>query len=249
MYMLSQRGRVIVYMPALIWILVGLLASFSRAAIVSFALWGGIYYVVLNRRNLLKAGFYALAVIAVVAFAAGLLAVSVEGLDDKILDRLTIAKEYDLGHGGRYNRYALAWPIILDNPLGIGIFQLDRIPIFEEPIHNFLISSFLNYGWLAGFAFVTLILFSVAVSFSNYRQTREQLCIALFLAWLAILSCAFLHEAERWRFMWLFTGLIWGVNVRNLLATRGAAGAERAARLPTASALRETAIPGRFAPA
>ncbi len=42
------------------------------------------------------------------------------------------------------------------------------------------------------------------------------------LGWLGIVFCAFLHEAERWRHMWLTMGLIWGLNPRNWPARRPA---------------------------
>ena len=60
-----------------------------------------------------------------------------------------LAETYDLGQFGRYNRYLLAIPMILQNPLGLGLFEIDKY--FPEPIHNIWISAFLNYGWIAGF--------------------------------------------------------------------------------------------------
>jgi hypothetical protein len=82
--------------------------------------------------------------------------VFIENFGEKLAERLTFAKEYDLGHGGRYSRYALSIPLIIDHPLGMGLFEIDRI--FDEPIHNIWLSSFLNYGWLAGFCW-TLLMF------------------------------------------------------------------------------------------
>lgn len=210
MYMLSLRERPLLYLGTLFVVSFGIVLSFSRAAIVSCVIWGALYYLVLNRNNLMRAVFYAAATCAVIAVTVGLAAIIDPEVGAKIADRTTIAKDYDLGHGGRYSRYALSVPFILANPLGMGLLEIDRY--FDEPIHNIWISSFLNYGWLAGFAFTCLILFTVAISWFNYRETRNPLCLTLFFCWASLTSCAFLHEAERWRHLWLFTGLVWGVS-------------------------------------
>ncbi len=216
MYMLSRGERRALYGPALVWIAIGLIVSFSRAAIVSGLLWGAVYYAFLNRRNAARASVYAGLGIAglVVLLLLGVL--FVDGLGERLAERSTIAKEYDLGHGGRYSRYALSIPFILDNPFGMGLLEWDRF--FEEPIHNIWFSSFVNYGWLAGIAFTLLLMFSVSITARNFRETRNEALLAITVAWIAVISCAFLHEAERWRHLWLFTGLVWGLNVKNFVA-------------------------------
>ena len=216
MYLLSRGERRGLYGPALVWITLGILLSFSRVAIISGLVWGGLYYAFLNRRNTVRATLYAALGIIVIALLVVVAATFVEGLADRLAERSTVAKEYDLGHGGRYSRYALSIPFILDNPLGMGLLEWDRY--FEEPIHNIWVSSFVNYGWLAGIAFTLLIMFSVSISASNFRQTRNEALLAISIGWIAVITCAFLHEAERWRHLWLFTGLVWGLNVRNLVA-------------------------------
>jgi hypothetical protein len=216
MYMLSKGERRGLYGPALAWITFGLMVSFSRAAIMSGLLWGSVYYVFLNRRNLPRASLYAGIGVAGLVLLVLLGVLFVDGLGERLMERSTIAKDYDLGHGGRYNRYALSIPFILDNPLGMGLLEWDRF--FEEPIHNIWVSSFLNYGWLAGIAFTLLLMFSVAISARNFRDTKNEALLAVTVAWIAVVSCAFLHEAERWRHLWLFTGLVWGLSARNLIA-------------------------------
>ncbi|NNM72037.1 hypothetical protein HJG44_06470 [Enterovirga sp. DB1703] len=215
MYMLSKGERRGLYGPALAWIAFGLIVSFSRAAIVSGLLWGGVYYVFLNRRNLARASLYAGLGVAALCLLVLLGVLFVDGLGERLAERSTIAKEYDLGHGGRYSRYALSIPFILDNPFSMGLLEWERF--FEEPIHNIWVSSFLNYGWLAGIAFTLLLMFSVSISARNFRQTGNEALLAVTVAWVAVISCAFLHEAERWRHLWMFTGLVWGLNARNFM--------------------------------
>ena len=78
----------------------------------------------------------------------------------------------------------------------------------------------MNYGWVAGIAFTLLVMFSIAISRFNYATTRDPLVMLVFFAWIAVLSCALLHEAERWRHLWLLTGLVWGLNMRHFAAVR-----------------------------
>ena len=58
----------------------------------------------------------------------------------------------------RYSRYLLSIPMILENPFGLGMLEIDKY--FPEPVHNIFISSFVNYGWLAGVAWILLTLLS-----------------------------------------------------------------------------------------
>ena len=87
------------------------------------------------------------------------------------MSRLTLAEPYDLGRMGRYARYVLAIPLILEHPFGLGMLQIDKI--FPEPIHNIFISSFVNYGWLAGVAWIMLTILSVKVDVSELRRDQE----------------------------------------------------------------------------
>jgi hypothetical protein len=149
-----------------------------------------------------------LVAIGMVVFAVASLA-SPE-FSEKLMDRLTVAKSYDLGEEGRYGRYLLVLPMILQNPIGVGVLQLEKV--FPEPIHNIWLSSFVNYGWLAGFAWIALVISSVVVAIRNYRQTRSDLPVVLLLALVGIVMCATLHEGEHWRHLWLSFGLVWGLN-------------------------------------
>src|SRR5690606_23210103 len=130
---------------------------------------------------------------------------------EKLLDRLTFAKSYDLGEEGRYGRYLLVLPMIMQDPIGVGVLQLEKV--FPEPIHNIWLSSFVNYGWIGGTAWIALAVGSLVVSLRNYRRTRSEISIALLISLIAIVMCATLHEGEHWRHMWLAFGLVWGLNV------------------------------------
>lgn len=214
-YFLSRgQGNKILLSGALALNLLGILLSFSRIAAVAAIVCFFAYIFFHNRRHpqrlLLIVG--GIVVTGVVIFA--LASLSSAEFTEKLLDRLTFAKAYDLGEEGRYHRYVLVLPMIAQNPIGVGVIQLEKI--FPEPIHNIWLSSFVNYGWGGGIAWLSLVIGSVVVSIRNYRRTRSALPIALLLSLIGIIMCCSLHEGEHWRHMWLCFGLVWGLNPANL---------------------------------
>ncbi|SFZ82237.1 O-antigen ligase like membrane protein [Devosia enhydra] len=226
-YFLSRgQGSKIVLGGAIAVVMLGILLSFSRIGVVAAVFCLLTYIVFHNRRHpgrlvLIVAG---LAVTGVIIFIFASLT-SAEFMD-KLLDRLTFAKSYDLGEEGRYRRYLLVLPMILQDPIGLGVLQLEKI--FPEPIHNIWLSSFVNYGWGGGFSYITLAVGSVVVSILNYRRTRSELAIALLLSLAGIIFCSSLHEGEHWRHSWLFYGLVWGFNASLMMPAAKPAAAPKA---------------------
>lgn len=208
----KQRGKLLV-LGALAMVLLGVMLSFSRIAqVATFSCMFG--YAVFNYRRrpqrlILIVG--TLLVSALTIFA--ILSLVSPEFTTKFLGRFTLAEPYDLGSEGRYARYLLVLPMILQNPMGLGVLQLTKI--FPEPIHDIWLSSFVNYGWVAGFTWIVLAVASVVVSVLNYRRTRDDITIALLISLIGIVWCASLHEGEHWRHMWLFFGLTWGLCTLN----------------------------------
>lgn len=211
--LLTGEGRRLPLAAAFLWLTLGMLLSFSRVAISTYAVLVVVQLVLLNRRALPRLAAYGFFAALALAFVGALAAFFLDGFDDKVLDRFTLAKDYDLGEQGRLGRYVGSIDFILRFPRGLGLLQYERM--FPEPIHDIWISSFMNYGWSAGFAFTLIVMFAVIKSVRNYRLTRDPVCLTILLAWAGIAACAMLHEAERWRHLWLMTGLVWGVNPRN----------------------------------
>lgn len=213
LFMIAQKRRPIFYSAAVLILSLAVFLSFSRAAIVSALIWGGIYSVYLNRHNLLKASLFALALLVPLAVVLMLFYFSNDIYSQMLSGRFTLAEDYDLGHFGRYNRYILAVPMILDHPFGLGLEQVEKF--FPEPIHNVWIASFLYFGWIGGLAWTLLLILSVQQAWYTWRRSRNEVCLLMLFSWLSVISCSMLHEGERWRFMWLLSGVLWGLNARN----------------------------------
>lgn len=215
MYMLSQRrGRVFPAL-ALTLCIAGVLLSFSRADIVSLIVFAPLYFLVLNRHQLARAIAVLLIGAFVLAVVTGIAILCFTAFQEKLMSRLTLAEPYDLGRMGRYNRYLMAIPLILDHPVGLGMLQIDKI--FPEPIHDVFISSFVNYGWLAGVAWLLLTLLSVRVAIQNRAGSKSPIAVWLPFSLAAQLPCALLQQVEHWRHMWMLLGLLWGFNVVNFI--------------------------------
>jgi len=201
------------FLGSLAIVLLAVMLSFSRIAqVATFTLMFG--YVAFNYRRrpqrlILIVG--TLVVSALTIFA--ILSLVSPEFTTKFLGRFTLAEPYDVGAEGRYTRYMLVLPMIIQNPLGIGVLQL--LKIFPEPIHDIWLSSFVNYGWVAGFTWITLAVSSVVISILNYRRTRDEMIIALMLGLIGVVWCASLHEGEHWRHMWLGFGMVWGLCADN----------------------------------
>jgi O-antigen ligase len=115
----------------------------------------------------------------------------------------------------------LVLPMIMQNPIGVGVLQLEKI--FPEPIHNIWLSSFVNYGWGGGVAWVTLVIASFVVSLRNTRRTGSEIPLVLLFSLIGVILGASLHEGEHWRHMWLCFGLVWGFNAANFAADKAPA--------------------------
>lgn len=234
-YKLRHGRRPILAGGALLLLSLALVLSFSRIAVAAFLLFGALFVLFVNRDRPARAGASLLALLAIVLIVTLASFATIDNVAEKLADRFTLAKEYDLGHGGRYNRWLLSLSYILDYPMGMGLYEIDRY--FPEPIHNMLLSSFLNYGWAAGIAWIILILTACRISYRNFKATQSDLPALLFVSFAALMSCAMFHQTERWRSLWLFIGLVYGFNARNVLArTASARPAPRPAPSPRTAA-------------
>ncbi len=222
-----------------LWLLLGVLFSFSRAATVGLSACLLLYVAFLNRGNILRLIAYVFGFIMIGAIIFGSAFIIAPNFSSKFFERATVAKSYDLGREGRYARYARSIPMILDNPVGIGIVQQEKI--FTEPIHNSFLSSFLNYGWAGGIAWLTIFLGSIGLSIWNYLTTRSPIAILLLFGFLSPVLCTLLHEGEHWRHLWLWMGLLWGFNTWNFPAP--------IVRRLTATPLKVTYLPRDAVPA
>jgi hypothetical protein len=151
-------------------------------------------------------------------FVAGLVAVallvtvalSIPAVYNLFLQRAQLLESYDAGHLGRFARQAIGFFLVQQHPLGIGPEQFGKL--LGEDEHNMWLKGFTTYGWLGGFSYIILVIWTLAASFPLLFKKRP---------WTPIVQCAFavyaghimIHNVidnDHWRHLFLLYGLLWG---------------------------------------
>jgi O-antigen ligase len=195
-------------------IFVGIFLSFSRAAwgltLISVVLTGVLLFVS-ERSAKARArfiGLAALGAVTVVILTAAVL--SLPAVSDLFQDRAQIVHDYDAGHLGRFQRYAVGFNMMLEHPLGIGAIEFGRH--FGEDEHDIWLKTLTTYGWLGFASFLTLVLWTLIAAFplvfrSGPLQPMTQIAYIVFLGHIIL---ATVIDIDHWRHVYLLFGLLWG---------------------------------------
>jgi hypothetical protein len=217
--------RVLVGRPAavirngalLLVLLVALLLTFSRAA------WGQFVFSALvvmaisivtaqspgNRIRILSIAIMG-AVTGILLLAALL---SIHQVAELFNERATLDQSYDVGHFGRFGRYALGAQLSLDRPFGIGPLQFSRF--FGEDPHNSYLNAFMSGGWLSGFAYLTLTATTLvcAARFLRADTPWRSTYQVMYAAYLGVAVESAIIDIDHWRHYFLILGALWGMMV------------------------------------
>jgi len=192
----------------------GLFLSFSRAA------WGLAVLALLvmtllafatepraSRRLrmilMLVAGVMAVAFLLAVA-------VSIPAVQELVVQRVKLVQDYDASRLGRFERHIIGFFMIQEHPLGLGPFQFGLT--LGEDEHNMWLKGFTVYGWLGGFAYIALVLWTLVIAtplvFLKRPWTPFLQCVyAVFVGHLMIHNVI---DNDHWRHLFLLYGLLWG---------------------------------------
>ena len=187
----------------LLVLMAGLLLSFSRGAWGQLALGAivltGLIFIT-SRSPRQRVRIIALTLIGafvVVVFIAALLSI---GAVAKLFEvRASLEQSYDIGHLGRFGRYALGFQVALDEPFGIGPLQFTRL--------------FMSGGWLAGVSYFTLVLISVmfGARFLTVATPWQPTYQAVYVAYLGTVGESVVVDIDHWRHYFLILGVLWGL--------------------------------------
>lgn len=212
--LLVQRIR-LHRLAALFVLLLGLFLSFSRGAWANFGL-SALVMITLTfltaRDSRTRARIILLAVVAAAALA-GLLAfaVSFDVIGDMFRDRAKIAQYYDVGSGGRFTLQEFAIGELLAYPFGLGPFEFARLHGLQQ--HNVYLQAFLVYGWLGGFAYVTMVLMTILLGLRTafVSNPSQPYVITALAAFVGAIAEGLVIDTDHWRHFFLLLGLIWGL--------------------------------------
>jgi hypothetical protein len=217
---LMERGVRLSRLVIALFLLGGLVLSFSRGAWGHFALSALTAVLLLSlttpeprmRGRVLFFSFGALVAVMLLLIAL----MSIPSVHDLFLERAKAIQPYDVGPGGRFWEQKLALNAILDHPNGMGPFEFSRV--FGMQQHDVYMQGFLVYGWLGGVAYLTLVLVTLAIGL------RAALVAAPWQYYLIAAYACFVGEAfeglivdtDHWRHFFLLLGMVWGLTAATI---------------------------------
>ena len=202
-------------MAGILILLAGIFLSFSRAAwgLAIFALFVMTALAFLTeprQSHRLRMLAYIVGGILVVALLLALL-LSIPVVQDLFTQRFKLVQEYDGGRLGRFERHIIGFFMIQENPLGLGPFEFGKM--MGEDEHNMWLKGFTAYGWLGGFSYIALVIWTLVIAtplvFKNRPWTPFiQSVYAVYLGHLMIHNVI---DNDHWRHVFLIYGLLWGI--------------------------------------
>jgi hypothetical protein len=227
---LFQRGFNLWKVLAAGILLIGLLMSFSRGAWLNFAIaavvTGGMMFLTAPsprvRFRLVAMGLIAAIMLSGLVAAA----LSVDTVGKMFEERAKVTQYYDTGDRGRFTTQLEALDLVLENPNGVGPYQLRHLTGVDP--HQVYINAFASYGWIGGSAYLALVLSTLLVGF-RYALVRAPwgpYLIAAFATFFGTAIEGLVIDTDHWRHFFLLLGIIWGLSI----ATRNALDAQRRIR-------------------
>lgn len=239
----DKLTRSIWRIPAILILLAGVFLSFSRAA------WGmaALALIVVTLlafisetrqiRRMQMLGALAIGVLAIALLIA--VAISIPAIQDIFVQRFKLVQDYDSARLGRFERHIIGFFLIQEHPLGIGPFQFG-IAMGEDE-HNMWLKGFTVYGWLGGFAYITLAIWTLVISTPLVFRRRPwtpfiQSVYAVYLGHLMIHNVI---DNDHWRHLFLIYGVLWGTYSveRSLQRQQASSGTMVSKRIPRPVAL------------
>lgn len=217
----------------LLVLMAGLFLSFSRGAWAQFVV-GSVVMMMLtfvtSRSPRERLRIVLIAVLGAMALAALIAALlSIDQVAELFKQRAMFEQSYDEGPTGRFGRHVLGFLLALDKPLGIGPLQFHFF--FPEDPHNSYLNAFMSGGWLAGFAYLTLIAVTLmsGLRFVFVTTPWRATYIAVYAAFVGTATESLIIDSDHWRHYFLIMGVLWGL----MTVSRGYL---QARRRPAASA-------------
>jgi O-antigen ligase len=172
----------------------------------------------------LRARILLLSLLAVFGLALLLAAaLSIDAISAAFEERASLLQSYDAGPGGRFGRQTEGLLGLLETPFGVGPLQFAKH--FGQDPHNVYLNAFASYGWIGGFAYLSLVLATLYVGFraSLVRTAWQSYLLAGFAAFVGATLEGFVIDTDHWRHYYLLLGLIWGLAGATMNARRHAA--------------------------
>jgi O-antigen ligase len=220
------KGLKLRYIAAALTILVALLLSFSRAAWGHFVFSAATMVVLMfvaspsARFRARLASFSVLTAIGVGMLLAGMLSVGTVG--NVFKERASLIQQYDAGDSGRFTQQQNSIPVLLERPNGLGPYQFHKY--YGQDPHDVYLNAFASYGWVGGFSYAILVLFTLWAGYANVlkRTPWQPYFIAALATYTGVALEGFVVDTDHWRHYYLLMGIVWGLVIATLNAERAA---------------------------
>ena len=213
--LLLRRGAAIWKALMLVVLLLALLLSFSRGAVIdalfALLLMLGLTWLTTSSPRL-KKRIVATAVGCVVATAALVaLAMAIPAIRDLALERATLTEDYDVGEQGRFGNQIRSIPLLLDLPLGFGPYRFSKY--FPADPHEVFLSAFASFGWVGGIAFAAFIAITLYVGwvFAFRRSGVRTEIIGVWSGLLPQILQGVQIDTSHWRHLFMLVGCLFGL--------------------------------------
>lgn len=212
----TDRFRLISVVCSMI-LATGLILAYSRAAWIHFVISAALMVWLLfmtspNRESRKRVVILVIAGLIAFAFLFAIL-MSIETVREMLIQRAGL-QSYDTGtEGSRINTQAKALSDIFDYPLGMGPWEFLRIN--QLAAHNSIMGTLLNLGWIAGFAYTSLILLTLAIGLRCLivRTPWQPFLIATYASFVGVIPVGFVIDTDHWRHYYLVVGIIWALSI------------------------------------
>lgn len=211
----ARRGALIGALLFLV-VFVGIFVSFSRGAWGHLALSSVMVFLLcffLEATVRDKVRMLLMAIGGVMVLAAVLVALlSVESIAALFAERFSLTQNYDTGATGRFGRIGYAFDLALTHPWGLGPVEFMFMRVNEQP-HNTYINVFHAYGWGGGFAYLALVVWTLAKGTRTLarRSPNRLLLIPVYATFVPMILLSGIIDTDHWRHWFLVTGLLWGL--------------------------------------
>ena len=208
---LGQSGWEI---AGLLTLLFAIFLSFSRAAwgLAAFAVLATACIAFVTEKRQLARFRLVTHVIAGAVVVGTMIAtaVSLPAVRDLYQERARLLQSYDEGRLGRFQRQAIGFQLVQENPLGLGPFEFGYT--LGEDEHNMWLKGFTTYGWLGGFSYIILAIWTLAAAAPLLFKPRpwQPLVQCTYVVFLGHLMIHNVIDNDHWRHLFLIYGILWG---------------------------------------
>lgn len=202
-------------MGLLLFVVAGVLLSFSRGAWFNLVLASGVYTILrlvtakssADTAGLMKIIGLVVAAILVIAVWA---VTTIDDIGQVFSHRAQLVQDYDKGSDGRFDAILIAIKESIIHPLGIGPGQASEVLALDP--HNLFVHIMVETGWLGAIAFSGFIIVTLKEAYSVCMQPSQiqNICIVLFACLVGTLLESMIIHSTHWRHLYVMFGLLWG---------------------------------------